>query len=283
MYKKQKFFLLLGLLPFTLLLILFEILPILSIAHDSFIDPDNGNYTLDLYREIFHNKFYLQSLRNSLYISLLSSLAGILIAILGAYSLSKLSVKSRERVLMLSNMTSNFAGVPLAFAFMILLGNNGLFTLLLQRCGLDVFHHFNLYSAAGLTVVYIYFQIPLGILLLYPSYDGIKEEWKEAASILGASKFSFWRYVGIPVLLPGILGTFSILFANAMGAYATAYALTNGNYNLIPIRIGALISGDMFLNPNMASALAVILGLMLISLTLINEILFKQKKGLNHE
>lgn len=51
--------------------------------------------------------------------------------------------------------------------------------------------------------------------------------------------------IGIPVMLPGIVGTFSVLFANAMGAYASAYALTSSNYNLVAIRIGSLIKGDI--------------------------------------
>ena len=63
--------------------------------------------------------------------------------------------------------------------------------------------------------------------------------------------------------LPSIAGTFSILFANAMGAYASAYALTGSTYNLVTIRIGALITGDIFAKPELGSAIAVFLGLTL--------------------
>jgi ABC-type sugar transport system permease subunit len=47
------------------------------------------------------------------------------------------------------------------------------------------------------------------------------------------------------VLTPALLGTFVILLANALGAYATVYALTTGNFNVLPIRIAGLVSGDI--------------------------------------
>ncbi|WP_273225800.1 ABC transporter permease [Geosporobacter ferrireducens] len=239
--------------------------------------------SIENYKTAFTNPFYFQSIQNSIWISLMSSFFGILIACLGGYSISRLSPKLRSRFLMLSNMTSNFAGVPLAFAFMILLGSSGVLPILLHKIGFDLSKVFTLYSGTGLILVYIYFQIPLGILLMYPAFDTITEDCIHAATLLGASKIQFWTKIGIPLLYPSILGTFSILFANAMGAYATVYALTTGSYNVLPIRIGALVSGDMFLNPNMASALAVILGSILIGATLLNERLLKYKGGESHE
>lgn len=267
-----------ALIPFLLLILGFELLPMLSIIRDSFNNSISNSLTIENYLSIVNNPFYKQSIKNSIYISFFSSIIAMIIALLGAYSITKLSQKFREKVLVLSNMTSNFAGVPLAFAFMIILGYNGIFTLLFEKLNIEFLMDFNLYSGLGLIFVYIYFQIPLGILLMYPAFNGIKEEWKDAASMLGASKIAFWRYIGIPILLPSILGTFSLLFANALGAYATAYALTGGNYNLITVRIASLISGDMFLNPNMASALAMVLALILLSLTIFSEIMLKMRK-----
>lgn len=276
--KKNRLLILTILIPFVLLVLGFELLPMLSIIKDSFKDSINNSLTFENYLSIFSNPFYKQSIKNSIYISFYSSIIAMIIALLGAYSITKLPQKFREKVLILSNMTSNFAGVPLAFAFMIILGYNGVFTILFEKLNIQFLMDFNLYSGIGLIIVYIYFQIPLGILLMYPAYNGIKEEWKEAASMLGSSKLTFWRYIGIPILLPSILGTFSLLFANALGAYATAYALTGGNYNLLTIRIASLISGDLFLNPNLASALAVVLFLILLLLTIFSEVMLKMRK-----
>lgn len=204
-------------------------------------------------------------------ISLLSSLIGIVAAVFATYAITRFPQSLQQRVLVITNLTSNFAGIPLAFAFIVLLGNSGLFVLLAKQLGIDFGQSFTLYSWSGLTLVYIYFQLPLAVMLLYPLYHAIQKQWMEAAELLGASPWNFWLRIGFPVLLPGIVGTFSILFANAMGAYASAYALTGSNYNLVPIRIGALVSGDIFARPELGSALAVLLGLTLAAALLVNE------------
>ncbi len=250
---------LLGLVPLAVMVLAFQLAPVWSMLSGSFrsdADHSAGWHNYDL---VLHSPFYRKAIENSLLISGYSSLIGIVVGLVCAYSVTRFSSTIRDRILMLSNMTSNFAGVPLAFAYIILLGSNGVFTLLFRQWGLDVFSGFDLYSWTGLVLVYVYFQIPLSILLLYPSFYGVREQWREAASLLGASSWQFWRTVGLPILAPSIFGTLGILFANAMGAYATAYALVGGNYNLLAIRIGSLISGDVANQPNLGSALAVLL------------------------
>lgn len=266
----------LSVIIFIILIFGFEIMPLITVVMNSFQNDQGTKFSLQQYMNAVTNPFYAQSIKNSIIISLKCSFVAIIIATLGAYSITKLSYKTKEKVLMLSNMTSNFVGVPLAFAFIIILGNNGLFTLLLKRFGMDISHSFNIYSIAGLNIVYIYFQIPLGILFMYPAFDAIKEEWKEAAAMLGASYLDFWRHIGVFVLLPSIIGTFNIMIANAMGAYATAVALTSGSINILPIRIGTLISGDLSTNPMQASALAVILTVILVIINLINTSIVKK-------
>lgn len=261
---------------FLFMLIGFLLLPLLNMVVDSFREEGGRGFTLNQYLISLTNPFYTAAIRNSLLISLLSGFIGIVVGWMVAYSLSRIPGKLRDLFLMFSNMTSNFSGVPLAFAYIILLGNNGFFTLLMKEWGFDLFGSFNLYSWGGLVLVYVYFQIPLAILLLYPTIYGIREEWKESSYLLGASKLDFWIRVGFPILLPGIMGTFSILFANAMGAYATAYALVGGNYNLLAIRIGGLVSGDIFARPELASALSVLLGLMMILAMGFNEWMMKR-------
>lgn len=259
----------LALLPFLILVVGFEVLPLISMIWNSFQTDDGSGWTPAQYATALTSPYYLQAMRNSLQISLYSSLIGIILALFSAYAITRFSEKARERILMVSNMTSNFAGVPLAFAYIILLGNNGVFTILLKQWGLDVFV-LDLYSWIGLILVYVYFQVPLATLLLYPAYHGIREQWREAASLLGAGSYKFWRYIALPVMFPSIAGTFGILFANAMGAYATAYALVGGNYNLLVIRIGSLVSGDVLTRPQLGSALAVILGLMMVAAIALN-------------
>ncbi|WP_373233388.1 ABC transporter permease [Cohnella sp.] len=259
--KRRNRWVFLGLVPFGVMVFAFQFAPILSMLTGSLRQEDGLGITFGFYSRIIQSAFYLQAIKNSLLISISSSVIGIAVGLLCAYSITRFSARMRDRLLMLSNMTSNFAGVPLAFAYIILLGNNGVFTLLFKQWGWSVFADFNLYSWTGLILVYVYFQVPLALLLLYPSFYGIRDQWKEAASLLGASRWQFWSTVGIPVLTPAVFGTLGILFANAMGAYATAYALVGGNYNLLAVRIGSLVSGDVVNQPQLGNALAVILAL----------------------
>ncbi|MHA7967431.1 ABC transporter permease [Paenibacillus sp. CAU 1782] len=259
MKKFKKPWFLLGLLPFVFMVAAFQLAPILAMLTGSVSSSGTGGFTLDNFVKIFQSKFYLKAIQNSLLISVFSSVIGLLIGLAAAYAITRFSPRIRNALLMLSNMTSNFAGVPLAFAYIILLGSNGVFTLLFKQWGWSVFAEFNLYSWSGLVLVYVYFQIPLALLLLYPSFYAISEQWREAASLLGATKAQFWQSVGLPILTPAIFGTLGILFANAMGAYATAYALVGGNFNLLAVRIGSLVAGDVVNDPELGSALAVVM------------------------
>ena len=174
-------------------------------------------------------------------------------------------------------MVSNFSGVPLAFSFIILLGNAGVITILGRNLGIDAIADFPLYTVWGLMLTYVYFQIPLATLLLIPSFDSIRNEWKEAVSLMGGNSAVFWRRVGIPVLMPSILGTFSTLFANAVSAYATAYALLMNNFSILPVRISEQFTGDVVQRPQFGSALAVVLMLMMTLSILITQSLTQKR------
>lgn len=256
------------LIPILLMVIFFLIVPIMSVIEGSFRADGERFYSLYNYKYIFESKFYKQGFYNSIKVSALSTIFGIIISFQLAYSISKLNEKVRDNVLLYSNMMSNFAGLPLAFAFIIIMGANGVVTLLFEKMGIK---GFDIYTQYGLILVYTYFQIPLGTLLLYPAFDSLDERWKEACSLLGGGKIDYWLKIGFPILKSSIIGTGIILFTNAIGAYATAYGIMVSNYNIVPIRIGALISGDVILKPNLASALAVILIIMILLIFFINE------------
>ena len=271
--SRGKWMAALCLVPFAIFFFVFQIAPLGWVLINSLQSEEFG-WGLANFSKIFSSKFYLQAIQYSLEISFWSSVFGLFIAILGAYSLRRVDSKLRNFVNAFANMTSNFAGVPLAFAFIILLGFNGALTILLKQAG--IIEDFNLYSKTGLIILYTYFQIPLGVLLLYPAFDALREDWRESAALLGASTWDYWRLIGLPVLTPALLGTFVILLANALGAYATVYALTTGNFNVLPIRIAGLVSGDVSLDPNLASALAVVLVALMTLVTIVHQLLLKR-------
>ena len=260
------------LIPFVLMMILFQLAPMVWVLVGSFQTPDG--WGLDYYQEILSSPFYLQSFSNSLHIAGIASLAGLTIGTVGAAALRHSGERVKRLLLAFVTMTGNFSGVPLAFDFIIILGINGAITLWLKSWGL--IDGFSLYSGLGLILIYTYFQIPLALLLLYPAFDALQDEWPQAAALLGASKGQYMWHVALPVLTPALLGTLIILFANAIGAYASAYALTTGNFNLVTIRVASLVSGDIFLEPNMAAALSVILMVLLAVVTATNQWLLKK-------
>ena len=128
------------------------------------------------------------------------------------------------------NMVSNFSGVPLAFAYIIMFGNVGVMTMIGSNYGIEFLANFPLYSIFGLLLIYVYFQIPLSTLLLIPAFDAIRKEWKESNALLGGTNFTFWTKIGVPILMPSILSTFSVLFANALAAYCLLYTSKIKNY-----------------------------------------------------
>lgn len=274
--KKDKMLAFLGILPFIIIVVGFLVEPILVMVVKSFEKSSGMAFSLMQYKDIFTSSFYLDAFKNSILLSLGASILGIIIATVTTYFITKLSKKTQDLVLNLSNLTSNFAGVPLAFAFIIMLGNSGIFVIMAKIFGIQSLLNFSIYSWTGLVIIYTYFEIPLAIMLLYPTLLGVKEELKNAAALLGASNFTFWKNIGLPMILPGMVGVFSILFANAMGAYATAYSLVGGNLNLLTIQIGGLVQGNAISGPNLACALAVLLALILTAVILIGDFTTKR-------
>jgi len=248
----------LGVAPFLLFAVLFLIVPTLYLVVGAFIGRD-GSFTLqniiDLGTPQIVASFWI-SIRVSVASAVFGCVAGLLIAL--AIIRGRLPEAIRSTVMTFSGVASNFAGIPLAFAFLSTLGRLGLVTAFLKLYfGFDIYRAgFNLLSFWGLTITYLFFQIPLMILIITPALDGLKKEWKEAASILGATDAQYWRLVGFPILLPSLLGTFALLFANAFGAVATAFALTGSSLNIVPIVLFAQIRGDVLGNPHLGYALA---------------------------
>lgn len=271
-----------ALLPFLVVALLYEIVPLIMVIMNSFQSDAGTGITLENYQTIAEKLLYQKAIFNSIRISLISSLGGIVVAFLGAKAIAESKGKIANLFMTILNMVSNFAGVPLAFAYMVLLGNAGFMVHVGQKLGISVLADFNLYTSDGMSMIYIYFQIPLATLLLVPAFAGIRKEWKEAVALLGGKEGIFWRKVGIPVLMPEILGTFSVLFANALAAYATVYALMMNNISLLPIQIAGSYVGEVKTRPGLGGALSVVMMvLMCLMILLTNRMSRHFQKGGN--
>ena len=282
--KKKTYIYLLALVPFLIVAMLYEIVPLITVIVKSF-QPDGGTgFTLENYQSVFSKLLYQKAIINSIKISQTSAVAGIIIAFLGARAAHQHQGKLNHVFMTVLNMVSNFAGIPLAFAYMILLGNAGLVVNIGKELGINALSTYNLYTMNGMSLIYIYFQIPLSTLLLIPAFDGVQKQWKEACTLLGGTPGIFWRKVGIPVLMPSILGTFSVLFANALAAYATIYALMMDNIALLPVQIAGCFTGEVKIRAGLGGALSVVMmAIMVIMILITNGLSRRFQKGGNRK
>ena len=282
--KKKTYIYLLALVPFLIVAMLYEIVPLITVIVKSF-QPDGGTgFTLENYQSVFSKLLYQKAIINSIKISLTSAVAGIIIAFLGARAAHQHQGKLNHVFMTVLNMVSNFAGIPLAFAYMILLGNAGLVVNIGKELGINALSTYNLYTMNGMSLIYIYFQIPLSTLLLIPAFDGVQKQWKEACTLLGGTPGIFWRKVGIPVLMPSILGTFSVLFANALAAYASIYALMMDNIALLPVQIAGCFTGEVKIRAGLGGALSVVMmAIMVIMILITNGLSRRFQKGGNRK
>jgi putative spermidine/putrescine transport system permease protein len=246
--------------PFFAYTLVFLFLPAATVMVGSF-QGATGGYTVDNVTDIVQTASLRHAYKESIEISLVTALLGGLLGFLIAYAAIRDGTPNwiRSAFATFSGVAANFGGIPLAFAFIATLGTIGIVTQFLanQLHWNPYFHGFTIFGKTGVELAHLYFQIPLMILVIAPAIDGLRQEWSEASSNLGANRLQFWRHIGLPVLFPSLLGTMILLFGNAFAAYATAYSLTSGTgLPLVPILIGADLSGNVYTNPHEGQALA---------------------------
>jgi putative spermidine/putrescine transport system permease protein len=236
----------LGIVPFGAYVALGLLLPMIAVAIGAF-QNNSGGFTFANISAATHG-IYLHGFWQSIILSVFTSILPAIFGLLIAYAIftAKRGNILRQVAITASGVFANFGGVPLAFLFIASLGSSGLITHWLSNLGLNIYNHgFTLYSLSGVIVVYLYFQIPLMVLIILPALEGLRPAWREAAENMGARTWDYWRFVGGPVLLPSFLGCVLLLFGSALSAYATAEALTNGTIPLTAIQIGSFLNGNV--------------------------------------
>lgn len=236
----------LGLLPFVAFLGLFLIVPAVSVFRDA-LRTEDGGWSLDAMREAFTGQ-NLDAFYFSVGFSAGSAAVGVVLGTLLAYAATRLTRPRwlRGVITSFSGVAANMGGLPLAFAFITLLGARaGVLTNALKFFGIDIYAgDFDLGSRLGLVIVYSYFNIPLMVLITLPAIDGLRQSWREACANLGGTTWTYWRRIGLPVLAPSLLGGFLLLFANSFAAYATARVLTDSS-RIVSLRLAFFLGGDV--------------------------------------
>ena len=248
----------LPLLPFLLYVLVFLVVPTLTVVVGAFQDAE-GRPTLGNLSAL-RSEAALTALKGSLILSASTALIGAVLGAVLAYlvvSLPSLNLLRRS-ALAVSGVLAQFGGVVLAFAWIATIGPVGVVTQAMSDwLGADVYGGGWLFGLPGLVVVYSYFQVPLMVIVFAPAFDGLRPQWREAAVNLGASTWSYWRHVALPLLTPPFLGALLLLFANAFAAYATAAVLVSQGQPIVPLMIRQAITSEVLLGQaNVGFALA---------------------------
>ncbi len=235
----------LAMAPFVIYTFLGLGIPTIAVINLAFRSESGKLSTSNLH--LISQGIYRLGFENSIKLALITSIIPGIVGVILAYTIqTSRSSLFRRLVATASGVLANFGGVNLTFMFIATLGSTGVLTVWLNVIKLNPWHYgFNLYSFYGVAFVYMYFQIPLMVLIITPALTGLRQSWREAASNMGASNLRYWRHVGIPVLLPSVLGAMLLLFGSAFAAYATAESLTTGIIALAPIQIGVVLNGNV--------------------------------------
>ncbi|WP_431259473.1 hypothetical protein ACQ86G_04255 [Roseateles chitinivorans] len=210
--------------------------------------------------ELTADGYYLEAAWNTLWLSALSALIGLAIGLGAAIALRRLP-RLAQPVTLLASLGANFSGVPLAVALLLLFGAQGVVSVSMQSMGLPPW--VDLQGLGGLLLAYVCFQAPLAALLLMAPVTMLDASLQDAAATLGAGPLLYWRRVGLPLMLPSLVEVFGLLFANAAAAFATPFALSGTAAHVLAVRIAALVSGDIFAQPELSALLALVLFAML--------------------
>jgi putative spermidine/putrescine transport system permease protein len=249
----------LGVLPFGAYVALGLGAPTIAIAIAAFQDSNTNAATLSNMDAAVHGT-YFTGLQNSLELSLICAIVPGIFGLLIAYAIftAKRGNVLRRVAITASGVFANFGGVPLAFLFIASLSTTGVVTGWIAS--IHIWNPSSLYDVRGIFLAYLYFQVPLMVLIILPALEGLRPAWREAAQNMGAGAWQYWRYVGGPVLFPSFLGCLLLLFGSAFSAYATAEALTGGTVALTSIQIGALLNGNVIAGQeNLGYALGLIM------------------------
>ncbi len=202
----------------------------------------------------------VRGLTQSVILSAVTSVVGALVGAVLAYAVSTARDGSvtKRFFTSLCGVLAQFGGVALAFAFIASFSAQGLLSVLIRQVGVSTGYGLWLYEwDKGLMIVYLYFQIPLMLIVFLPAVEGLRPQWREATETLGGTTWTYWRRVAAPILFPSFVGATLLLFTNAFSAYSTAKALVPQANPLLPLQIGGALSSEVILGQeNLGKAMA---------------------------
>ncbi|AVS66547.1 ABC transporter permease [Paracidovorax avenae] len=207
------------------------------------------------YFAVLTNGRYLQSLLQTLGLSLAVTLATLVLGALVGITLARQRFPGRQLLLSLLTLPLSFPGVIVGFFMILLGGRQGTLAGMTQALGWGRITF--AYGLLGLFLAYLYFSLPRAIATYTAAAGAMDAQLEEAARSLGASRWRVARDVWMPALAPTTLACGAIVFATAMGAFGTAFTLS-AKFEVLPITIYDEFTN--YANFALAASLSIALG-----------------------
>lgn len=226
---KLKRYAVLLLMPGTVMLLLFLFLPLLSILFPTFFKE---TITFGNYIEFFKDSYNLGILWRTFKISIIVTVICVLAGVPTAYFMSLASKRARSVLLAVTLFPLLTNSVVRSFAWITILGRNGVLNSLLMHMKIIKAPLSMLYTEFAIIIGTVYLFLPVLITTVLGVLDNIDNDLIEAAQTLGASYFKSFMKVILPLCVPGILVGSMLVFTGTLTAYTTPQLL-GGNKNMM--------------------------------------------------
>lgn len=227
MKRKGQYLLL---IPCIVLVAYFMIIPLMEIIIPTFTNTEGGMF--NTYKEFFTDSYMMSIFLRTIKISLISSLICMTIGVPVSYYISRVSKKLRGLFIALTVFPILTNSVVRSFAWMSILGKNGLINTLLTKLNIINEPLSLLYTEGAIIVGTVYIFLPLMIISLVGVMENIDNDLLEAAESLGANKLKSFFKVVFPLSLPGLIVGTVLVFTGSLTAYTTPQLL-GGNKNTV--------------------------------------------------
>lgn len=238
--------------PYLVWMIVFIVVPLVMVAYFAFVGED-GRFTFEYIANVGE---YSGIFVRSIWLSAIATVICLIIAYPIAFILSRMNVKTQSTMLMIVMLPMWINFLLRTYAWMTLLGNEGIINTLLGYIGLGPYKLLNTQGAVVLGMVYNY--LPYMILPVYSVMVKIDNSILEAAADLGANRISAMLKVVIPLSLPGIMSGITMVFVPAISTFIISRMLGGGSNLLIGDLIEMQFLGNAY-NPNLGAAISLVL------------------------
>ncbi|MBE6879899.1 MAG: ABC transporter permease [Ruminococcaceae bacterium] len=252
-------------LPYLVWMVIFIVVPIIMVAVFAFTTSD-GNFTID---NISNVGQYANIFVHSIWLALIATAICLVLSYPVAFFLSRMEKHKQGTMLMIVMLPMWMNFLLRTYAWMTLLGNNGIINYLLGLIGLGPFKLINTSGAVVLGMVYNY--LPFMILPLYSVMQKIDKSVIEAARDLGCNPVKVMFRVIVPLSLPGIVSGITMVFVPAISTFIISRMLGGGSNLLIGDLIEMQFLGNAY-DPHLGAAIALVLMVIILAImTVMNQ------------